>query len=164
MRPVALLFAVPLLALLLAAADSTAAETGTSTADSVARPTRPKGKSGIDQDHRAGIAQLKPGLTPDEVAKLVGSPERRVRKKNTPIGPVEAWIYHSRYNAGTRNVQTGSTSYQRPNPLTGVMETITDPIMGVEHTFVTEEHVLVFKDGRLVEWKTLLTDRSTTTA
>lgn len=160
MRPVATLLLLSSLGLALQAEDSAAPATASSTSTPTAKSAAGKSKG----DVRDRIAQLKAGLSTKEAAKLLGAPERRVRKKETPVGPVEAWIYHSRYTAGSRHVQTGSTSYQRPNPITNVMETVTEPIMGVENTFVTEEHVLVFKDGGLIEWKTLVTDRSMTTS
>lgn len=150
---------------LFAASIATTANAAATAADSVVpKPAvaAPRTKDATDKDLRSTIAQLKAGLKTGEVRDLLGVPEKRVRKKDTPVGPVEAWIYRSKYVAAMNHIQTGVQTYQRPNPITNVMETVNEPIYGMETIRVVEEHVIVFKDGRLIEWKTTVADRTTT--
>lgn len=145
MRPVALLTLLALVSVLAA---------GCATAPSAGSPaSAPAAKS--DQDERrAAVAKLKKGMTAAQVRALLGAPDQVVPQQ-TAVGAVDAWIYRTKYTAGSRHIQTGSESYVRPNPLTGANETVVEPIMGVENTYVTEEHVLVMRKGRLFEWKSV---------
>lgn len=98
------------------------------------------------------MKKLSAGMTAEAVRALLGAPEK-ITVLEPPNGPGEAWLYRSVYSAGLRHVQTGTTSYTRENPLTGQIETLTDPIYSVETIYATRLTTLVFRDGSLVEWR-----------
>src|SRR5690606_34067175 len=96
-------------------------------------------------------AKLTKGMSQADVHAVLGAPERTAQSE-TEIGPVEAWIYRWQYVARSEHIQTGTQSYSRENPITGQLETVNEPIMGIQQIYATDELTLVFSEGRLIEW------------
>ncbi len=111
----------------------------------------PSGKP-AGQDRRSAMKKLEKGMSAEGVRALLGEPDR-ITVLEAPAGPGEAWLYRSVYPSGSRHIPTGSTSYSRENPLTGQMETITEPVYSVETLYATTESTLILRDGTLVEWR-----------
>jgi len=102
-------------------------------------------------DLRTGIRQLNKGMTQAAVRNLLGEPDSTTTKQ-TDIGTVDAWIYRSTYTTGSKQVQTGTTTYTRENPFTNVPETITEPVFGTQNIYEKDELTLVFQANQLLEW------------
>jgi hypothetical protein len=88
----------------------------------------------------------------EEVRAALGEPEQIKPMKGHESEAV-VWIYHFRVPGPVRQVQSGQIEYQRPNPLTGQMETLSEPVYSTEQTFIDQQVELLIFNGVLTEWK-----------
>jgi hypothetical protein len=111
---------------------------------------KPKGPTRADVAN--SMRALQKGMTTEQVRAAWGAPVS-VKPMEAPVGTAEVWIYKFSFVGEVRQVQTDEITYTRPNPLTGIDETIREPVYSTEQVMVDQTVELLFYDGRLTEWK-----------
>jgi len=96
---------------------------------------------------------LRKGMKPEEVRQALGNPAR-IQPLEVPVGKAEKWIYVRGRKTETRQVVTGSKDVPYFDPFTNQTRMIPEPVYADEATIITEELVLFWHDGALLEWKT----------
>jgi hypothetical protein len=118
----------------------------TSASPEAAKPAQTR--ADVDRSMRV----LHKGMTAEEVQTAWGAPVK-IEPMEAPTGRAEVWTYRFSFVGGLRQVQTSEIVYTRPNPLTGIEETLKEPVFSTEQTMIDQIVDLLFYDGRLTEWK-----------
>jgi len=95
-------------------------------------------------------------MTVAEVRALLGAPMKVAPMEvpaGTSAGVAEVWTYQFRFLSGLRQVQTGETTYTRPNPLTGADETLSEPVFSTEEAVIEQTVEFLMYEGALASWK-----------
>lgn len=120
--------------------------------DGTGASTKSAGRGPSKSEHERKLQSLEKGMTAEQVRSVLGEPQK-IGPMESPSGQAEVWTYRTSYVGRLRQVQTGSTTYSRPNPITGVEETVSEPVYSTEQEFVEETIELLIFDGKLIEWK-----------
>lgn len=96
---------------------------------------------------------LRRGMLPDEVRQLLGEPGR-VQAVLVGQENAEQWIYVRGQKTEIRQVVAGTREMPYYDPILKEMKTIPEPVYADEATTITEELLLVWQSGVLVEWRT----------
>ena len=96
-------------------------------------------------------AELRKGMTPDEVRLAFGEP---ARIQPATADAAEEWIYVVERKTEVNQVVLGTHDVPYVDPATGQTRMIAEPTYSDEATTIIVELHLIWRDGILAGWKT----------